>query len=34
MFDDMWDIVGKLLTDAMLNEDLHIALGTERYEVA
>jgi hypothetical protein len=34
MFDDMWDIVGKLLTDAMLNEDLLIALGTERYEEA
>jgi hypothetical protein len=32
MFDDMWDIVGKLLTDVMLNEDLLIVLGTTRSE--
>lgn len=30
MFDDVWDIVGKLLTDVMLNEDLLIVLGTTR----
>jgi hypothetical protein len=32
MVDEVYTVVGKLLTDAMLNEDLLIVLGSTRSE--